>query len=186
MRQARWVALALFLSASATITAAVGGDAVTLDGLTSAAPADWKETEPKSRMQVRVFTLPRAEGDQADAELIVYFFGTGSGGSVDENLRRWQGMVKPAEGKTAQEITKKEELTVGGTTKVTVLDLTGTYLSRTQPMNPNSPVKEMPGYRAVFVYFASPKGPYTMRLVGPEKTIAKHLPGFMAWLKNFK
>lgn len=166
--------------------ASADGTEVTLDGLTSVTPADWKEGEPKSRMQVRVFTLPRVEGDAGDAELIIYFFGTGSGGSLEENIRRWQGMVKPEGGKTLADISKREELTVGGNTKVTVLDLTGTYLSRTQPMNPNSPVKELPGYRVVFVYFASPKGPYTMRLTGPEKTVAKHLPGFLAWLKNFK
>jgi hypothetical protein len=184
----RWIHLGaagwlwLILSCSAT----AGGTEVTLDGLTSVTPADWKEGEPKSRMQVRVFTLPRVEGDSADAELIIYFFGTGSGGSLEENIRRWQGMVRPEAGKTLADISKREELTVGENTKVTVLDLTGTYLSRTQPMNPNSPVKELPGHRVVFVYFASPKGPYTMRLTGPEKTVAKHLPGFLAWLKNFK
>jgi hypothetical protein len=36
------------------------------------------------------------------------------------------------------------------------------------------------------VIFASPKGPYYMRLVGPEKTVAQHESAFAAWLRAFR
>ncbi len=171
------------------LVAALGGAAddkgtvVTIDGLSSKTPADWKEEKPTSNLRYKQFTLPRAEGDKADAELIIFFFGEGSGGGVEENIKRWKGMFQPPEGKKIDDIFKHEELKVGNV-KVNYADVSGTYLFKERPMDTKT--EPRPGHRMVAVIFASPKGPYFIRLIGPEKTVTQHKKGFDEWLKNFK
>jgi hypothetical protein len=41
--------------------------------LTFTTPAGWQQGKPSSSMRVAELTLPRASGDPADAQLIVYF-----------------------------------------------------------------------------------------------------------------
>ncbi len=181
MASVAWLALGLTLPLAADDK----GTLVGFDGLSSRTPADWKEEKPGSRMQFKVFSLPKAEGDSEDAVLTIFFFGPGGGGGVKDNLARWKGMFAPPEGKTIDEASKVKEFKAGQV-PVTLLDVSGTYKSRLQPFNPDSPVKEFAGYRMLAVVFESENGPYFMRLVGPAKTVAKHQESFETWLKNFK
>jgi hypothetical protein len=132
-------------------------------------------------MQFAVFTLPKAEGDKEDASLTIYFFGAGGGGGVDANVKRWQGMFKAPAGENS-----KTEKTKVGDVPVTALDISGTYLFKAQPFNPQAKTEEKPDFRMVGVVFESKNGPYFMRLVGPTKTVEKHKKEFDEWLKNFK
>lgn len=177
--------LTVLLGFFANVALAQDGAPVDLGGLTSKAPAAWKETQPASSMQYKVFTLPKANGDDRDAQLTIYYFGAGGAGGVQANLTRWKGMFQPPAGKTIDDVAKVDEMTVSAA-KVTYLDVSGTYLHRTQPNNPSSPTEQRTGHRMLAVAFESPKGPYYLRLVGPEKTVAQHKQGFDAWLKNFK
>src|SRR4051812_45472638 len=54
-------------------------------------PAAWVTEPTTSNMRVAQYRLPRAEGDTADASLILYYFGQGQGGSAQANLDRWIG-----------------------------------------------------------------------------------------------
>jgi len=159
------------------------GALVSLDGLSSRAPADWKEVEGARQFRYKEFSLPRQGDDKADAELIIFYFGEGGGGGVDANIARWKGMFEPPAGKTVDDIAKKEELKIGNV-KATYLDLTGTYLFKPFPMAPRA--EPRPNHRMIGVIFESPKGPYFFRLVGPEKTVTYHKKAFDEWLKNFK
>ncbi len=154
------------------------GTLVTIDGLSSRTPADWKEGEASSQFRFKQFTLPKAGDDKADAELIIFFFGPGGGGGVDANVKRWQGMFENAK-------SDKQELKIGEV-KATYVDLAGTYLLKKRPADPNERPTPMAGYRMLAVVFESPKGPYFFRLVGPEKTVTHHKKGFDEWLKSFK
>src|SRR5262245_33957359 len=96
----------------ATLLAAAGTP-VTLGGLTSNAPAAWKEG-PAGGMRFKQFTIPRATGDKDDAELVIFFFGPGQGGGADPNITRWKGMFVPPEGKKIDDVAKVETTTIGG------------------------------------------------------------------------
>lgn len=182
----RIVALSiLFAFAPFAAAAQDKGVSVGLDGLSSAAPAAWKEKKPANNMQFKVFALPKAEGDADDATLTIFFFGPGGGGGVKENLARWKKMMKAPDGKSMDEAAKVDEFEVAKV-KVTRVDMTGSYLHKAQPFNPDSPVEERKDQRFIGVVFESPNGPYFMRLVGPAKTVEKHAKGFEEWLKNFK
>jgi hypothetical protein len=157
---------------------------VTLDGLKSKAPADWVKEQPSSQMRVGQFKLPGANGKDP-AELSIYFFGEGQGGSADANVKRWRDMFTTAEGKKSDDL-GKVDITKIGDVKVTYLDVQGTYLSRVPPLAPNAKIVAKPDHRMLGVIFESKNGPYFIRVVGPSATVEKHKKGFDEWLKSFK
>jgi len=169
------------VAVAATVARADEGTVVTLAGMKSTTPADWKPETPSIAMRMAQFKLPAAEGDKDGAELAV--FKMTASGSVDQNLDRQRGKFLPAPGKDKVE-EKKDTLKVG-TAEATYLDLTGTFKKKENPMAEKfTPV---PGQRQLYVLFDSKEGDsYYLVLLGPEKTVAKHKKAFEEWLKNFK
>src|SRR5215470_17675581 len=96
------------------------------------APAAWVLEQSTSSMRVAQYKLPRAEGDSDDAQLVLYYFGKGQGGSAEANLERWMGQMQQPDGKPSKEKAQTESLTVNGL-KVSLLDLTGTYTAEMAP-----------------------------------------------------
>lgn len=161
------------------------GKEIEIDGLKSKTPASWKAEETTIQNRVYQFLIPKAEGDTQDAQLMVFFFGAGSGGSVDANITRWKGMIVPADGVKPEDAFKTSEFKVGDV-KVTMLEANGTYKFKKRPFDPNEEGELRPDYRLVGVIFESKNGPYFMRAVGPKKTMEANRKGFEEWLKNFK
>jgi hypothetical protein len=164
------------------LTLLAAGTPVTIDGFTSTAPASWKEQPPKP-MRMKTFTIPRAGGDQHDAEVVIFFFGPGQGGDAQANITRWKGMFVPPEGKKIDDTSKVETIKVNGV-EVTLLDVRGSYKWKPSMMSPEEEVR--PNHRMLSAIFASPGGPYFIRFVGPEKTIEKNKKDFDKWLRGFK
>ena len=151
-------------------------------GLTFITPDGWKSTPPASSMRVAEFTLPHAAGDGEDAQLIVYYFG-GSGGSVDANIERWIAQMEQADGKPSSAVAKKESRTVNGLT-VSLVDVTGTY---TAEMSPGSTAHHnKPHFRMRAGVVDTPRGPYFVKLTGPEQTIAKWEAAFNQFVGSLK
>jgi hypothetical protein len=160
------------------------GTRVELDGLKSTTPASWKKPEkPSSKLRAHEFFIPKADGDKEDAELAIFFFGAGSGGSVEENLKRWKGMMAPPMGKTIDDVSKVDKFKVGKV-DITYLDISGTYLFK--PFGPNTKVTPKENYRFIGAIFDSENGPYFIRLTGPARTMEQNKKAFDDWLKGFK
>ena len=70
------------------------GDVVELDGLKSKAPADWKLRAASRKLHKGQFRLPKADGDPADAEIAMFYFDKGGGGSVPDNLKREREVLR--------------------------------------------------------------------------------------------
>jgi hypothetical protein len=102
------------------------GAVVEINGLKSATPADWKQEEVSSQFRVYHFRIPHVADDKTDAELIIFFFGTGGGGPADANVKRWKGFFIPPEGKKIDDVAKVESFKVGDV-NVTYLEVEGTY-----------------------------------------------------------
>jgi hypothetical protein len=158
------------------------GTPVTIDGFTSTTPASWKELPP-TPMRFKQFTIPRADGDKFDAEVVVFYFGPGQGGGADANITRWKGMFVPPEGKKIDDVAKVDTIKVQGF-EVTILDVSGTYKYKPMPMAPSEELR--PDHRMLGVVFASPQGPYFMRFVGPARTVERNKKDFDRWLRGFK
>ena len=63
------------------------GTSVTLDVMTSKAPASWVKVDlPARSMRFVQFKVPKAKGDKEDADLAIF---KGLGGSVSDNVARW-------------------------------------------------------------------------------------------------
>ena len=150
--------------------------------LTFSAPAGWKATGPSSSMRVAQFVLPRAAGDSADAELVVYYFG-GSGGTVDANIERWLGQMQQPDGKPSSAVAKRGTRTINGL-KVTLVDVGGTYVAE---MTPGSAQRHnSPNFRLRAAVIETANGPYFIKLTGPAKTIAASEQSFEAFLSSLK
>lgn len=162
-----------------------GGTVVELDKLSSKAPASWKSKEATFKTRLHTFIPPRADGDDRDAEIQVIFFGKGSGGGLEENIKRWKGMFKAPEGKSIDDVAKTEKFKVGPA-EVTVLDVHGTYLDKFPPFAPNAKTILRENYRRINVYFDTDNGPFFIIFVGPAKTVGQNKKAFDEWLKNFK
>src|SRR5262245_51503289 len=158
------------------------GAAVDFDGLKSAAPASWKEEPPTNKLRYKQFRLTKVGGDKADAEVVIF---RGLGGSAKENITRWKGQFMPPGGKKIDDVAKVTEFKVSGA-EATYLDVSGTYLFKARPVDPNEIAEKRPGYRMLAVHFEGPKTVYHIRLVGPAKTVEHYKQGFEDWLKAFK
>jgi hypothetical protein len=161
------------------------GAIVSLDGLQSRTPSDWVEEEPSSRFRIKQFRLSAIGDDKDNAELVIFAFPSGGGGSVSDNIKRWKSQFVPPEGKKIDDVAKVDEFKVSGV-PVTYLDIQGTYLFRERPADPNSATTRRPNYRMLAVVFQGKKGPCFIRLVGPADTVAQYKKGFDEWLKAFK
>jgi hypothetical protein len=177
-----WSTAAILLGAF--LTQAAQATDVKFGDLTSAAPESWKSKPPSNKLRAYEFTLPGADGKE-DAELAIFFFGPGGGGDVKANIERWKTMFKPPAGKTADDISKVETLKLDKA-KLTYLDITGIYLAKFPPFDPNAKVTEKPDFRRLGVFFDCENGPYFITVTGPAATIERHKGEFDKWLKNFK
>jgi hypothetical protein len=161
------------------------GEVVELGNLKSAAPASWEKQKPTSNLRVYQFRIPKAGNDPKDAELTIFFFGEGSGGTVKANLDRWKSQFRAPEGKKIDDVTKVKEFKVGAV-PVTYLDISGTYLEKFPPFAPNAKITPREDYRMLGVIFANEGGPYYLRLIGPARTVTQQKDAFDKWLKSFK
>jgi hypothetical protein len=146
------------------------------------APDGWKAEQPTSSMRAAQFLLPRAEGDAEDASLVLYYF-QGGGGSVQDNLDRWAGQMQQADGSSSKEKSKTSRMKVAGM-NVTVMDVSGTYTAEMMPGSGDRHNK--PGYRMRAAVIETPRGPYFVKLTGPEKTISRWDQSFDSFINSFE
>jgi hypothetical protein len=156
--------------------------AVLAAGLTFTTPDGWRQSAGASSMRVAEFTLPRADGDAEDAQLIVYYFG-GQGGSVDANIQRWVGQMQQPDGRPSSAVARKQTRTVNGLT-VTLIDVDGTYVAELAPGAAARHNK--PHFRLRAGVVETPNGPYFIKLTGPEKTVTRWDKSYEQFVGSFQ
>ncbi len=146
-------------------------------------PAGWVSGQPSSKMRVAQFKLPKADGDNEDAELVLYYFGANQGGTAEANIDRWISMMQQADAGASKDKAKTETLTVNGL-KVTTVDVSGRY---TAEMAPGSgKFYDNANYRLRGAVVETPKGNYFLKLVGPAKTVGRWEQSFADYLKSLE
>ena len=151
-------------------------------GLTYAAPKDWKPVATSSSMRVAQFALPHAAGDSEDGELVLYYFG-GSGGSVEANIERWVGQMQQPDGKASSSVAKRETRTVNGL-KVTLVDVSGTYVAEMMPGSTQR--HNSPNFRLRAAVIETANGPYFIKLTGPAKTLTAADKAFDTFVSSIR
>jgi hypothetical protein len=151
-------------------------------GLIFTAPEGWKPAPPASSMRVAEFTLPRAQGDAEDAQLVVYYFG-GSGGSVDANINRWIAQMHQTDGRPSSAVAARESRTVNGLS-VSLVDVSGTYVAEMAPGSTEH--HNNPNFRLRAGVVETAKGPYFIKLTGPAKTVARWDAAFNQFIASLR
>lgn len=100
----------------------VEGQRISLLDYEAIVPASLQSRPATSSMRLAEFDVPRDDG--TSAEVIVYYFGQGQGGSADANIARWQTQFMTADGGHVT----PHVMTVDGTQfTTTVAEFEGSY-----------------------------------------------------------
>ena len=172
------LALVLAVLATASLIAAAPHAALKWD-----VPAGWVSKTPSSSMRLADFTLPKSGSDAEDATLTVYFFG-GQGGSVQANLDRWIGQMSQPDGRASKNVAKTSTLQSKSGLKITLVDVSGTYVAEVTPGSADRFNK--PGFRQLAAVVETPGGPHFIKLVGPAATVAKWEPSARSFLQGLR
>lgn len=134
-------------------------------------------------MRVAQYKLPKTSDDGEDASLILYYFGQGQGGGTAANIERWVNQMKQSDGVASKDKAKEAAFTVHGL-KITTVEISGTY---TAEMSPGSGTfYNNPNYSLRAAVIETPNGSYYMKLVGPEKTVAKWDDSVTEFIRSFE
>jgi hypothetical protein len=178
-RRAAW---GVGLAAVAFLTVAADEPMQTIDarGLTFEAPKSWKSSPPASQMRRAQLTVEPIEGDDYQAELIVFAF-PGGAGTVDANIKRWQNLFKDDEGHSPNIETKTVK---GKNVDVVRAETHGEYHPAQFPGQQPQPVRK--NARLLGAIVSGQDTGYYIRMVGPDKTMKKLTPEFDELLKTIK
>jgi len=139
----------------------------TVAGVTFNPPGAWKDLGASGMRQAQ-FRLDPVEGDTAEAEVNVFYFGPQSGGGVDANLRRWIDQMSLPDGSDPGTEAKRGTFTANGMPGHLV-SLNGSYKSGGgRPMGGDGEI--LPDYRLVGVVIEGPQGSVFFKLTGPQAT----------------
>ena len=135
-------------------------------------PGTWtKMSDSQVSAKRALFKVPKAGADTEDAELTVYFFGTGSQGDPDKIFKEWFDQFDGNAAATAE-----RKSFDGAAGKVDTIEVAGTYkVSLGPPVGPRkkSPmqmVKEKWRLYAAVVR-TKERGNWFFKLVGPDETV---------------
>ena len=149
--------------------------AASAGGIAWKVPARWT-AGAGSAMRVATYAVPAAKGAEK-GECAVFFFGSGQGGGVDDNVARWgkqfEGTPKP----------ERSIQTVAGL-HVTRAAVAGTYLAPGGPMMQSTGKKA--GYRLLGAIVEAPGGNVFFKLTGPAATVAAAQADFDALVASLR
>jgi len=158
-----------------------------LGGVSGTLPGAWASQPPIGQFRLAQYALPKATGDAADSLLIVFHFGKGGGGSVEDNVQRWLGMMAQPEGTDVRTVAKRATKERTGL-RITTLELPGTYQEKPFPFSQE--VKQRPNYRMLAAIVETTteagEGPFYLRIVGPTKSVEAAKPGWDALIDSLK
>lgn len=144
-------------------------------GLTAPKPATWQYRAPAgtSGMRVAEYGVPGIEGSD-QANIVVYQFP--GGGTFEQNIARWKGQFKSADGSPVE--AKTSELESDGM-RVAVAELSGSY----RGMNSAEFAVD---HILIAAMIETDGNPVFVQLVGPSKTIEANREAFMTMLRGIK
>jgi hypothetical protein len=172
------------LAGAAALAFVLGADEPTKNvdagGLNFKAPESWKSVPTNSPMRRAQLKVDPVAGDDYPALLVVYAF-PGGAGTVEANLKRWQGQFKDADGNPP----RIENKTVKGkNTEVTRVETAGHYKPGAIPGMPAEPERD--NARMLVAIVTTPRVGYYLKMVGPDKTMTSLKPAFDALIASLE
>lgn len=167
----------------ASTDVALNGKPLSVGGLVFVPPGSWSDLGGNA-MRACTYGVAGAEGESDSATVAVSFFGTGQGGPVDMNIKRWIGQMALPGGGDPASIAETSQMAVDGM-PVHYVSVVGTYnASMGGPMSGNTTPHE--NYRMIGYIVESPQGSVFFKLVGPIKTATAMGEALTAAIGNIK
>lgn len=116
-----------------------------------------------------------------DAELAVFHFGDGEGGTVEDNVGRWLDQLTQPDGRPTRDVAEIETRELEGLT-VTVVDATGSFSG----MRGTGAEDARAGFRILGAIVEAPAGLVFFKLLGPSAGVAAAEPAFEALLSSIR
>lgn len=135
-----------------------------LQGILAQMPTRYTPSDKQMPMRLGTWMIPAANGGET-GELVVYYFGAGQGGSVEDNVQRWLGQFRAPAG-VETPLVRYEGGPVGNLT-VTRATMEGTWSPPAMgPGAPAQPTREEYALDALIVE-GGPDGALFFRFTGP-------------------
>ena len=144
------------------------------------APATWTTRAPASSMRLAEFTTPGVAG-KAGAEVIVYFFGKGAGGSPDANLNRWKSQFSNPSGAP---VVERISVDSKGPFPLTIAEYEGTYARGIGAGS--EPEQARPEHMLVAVVTETPHGTIFFQLFGPIQSVEAQKAAYLQFVRGLK
>jgi hypothetical protein len=148
-------------------------------GLKAELPAGWVEQQTTSSMRVAQYLVP-ATNESGDAQFILFYFGRGQGGSVEDNIARWQSQFSSSDG--ALVMPTVEALEVNGM-PVTIAEFTGNYARSIGIGQAGEALLEQTLIAAIV---ETPRGNLYAQLHGPAATVSAQRDAYLAFVNSIQ
>jgi hypothetical protein len=157
-----------------------GGTAVTLLDYSASVPAGWEVRPPGNEMRLAEYTV-RAPGGADSAEVVVYYFGEGQGGSVQANIDRWSSQFSlPDGGPVTPTTTKLDDASF----PTTLVELEGNY-GRGMGMGPGRE-SATAGQALDAAVVETPKGNLYIQLFGDTASVRGGRTAFLEFVTSIR
>jgi hypothetical protein len=160
--------------------------AAEIDGTLTAAgikfdlPPGWVGQKPASRLRLAQYELP---GEVGPAELAVFCFGVGQGGSVQANIDRWLAQFKDPHHPGARPTGDVMAIEQDGL-KLSVVKAAGTYSAGSMgPMGSPEPPKPDYGLYGLIIE-GGQQGNVFVKITGPAGTIAAQTEAIASFARS--
>lgn len=151
-------------------------------GLGFTVPARWQNEPVENPSRAGQWRVTPSHGQEGESgEVVVFYFGSGIGGTTKENIEAWIGTMFNAEGHPAAAEVKHHE-TQG--LKISQVVIFGTYNQIVSI--PGIPPQSKPNYGLLGAVIESPQGNIYWRMTGPESLITASLPLFNKVIDSVK
>ena len=172
--------VALTAAGVATSVAGAQGGSLQVLGYVGTVPTDWLSRAPSSSMRLAEFVIPERSGAPG-SEIVVYFFGTGQGGSVDANVDRWRSQFSnPAGGAVFERITRDTTAAF----PITIAEWRGTYARGIGTGSSSGDAR--PDHTLVAAIAETPRGTLFFQLFGPSGAVAATQERYLQVVRSLK
>lgn len=151
---------------------------VTFLGYRTTVPRAWRARPAESRMRLAQYVVAGTDTTNG-AEVVVYFFGKGQGGSVEANLARWKAQFSEPDGSPVPERITRDS---SGSFPITFAEYRGTYARGIGAGA--APPDARPDQALIAGIAETPRGTLFIQLFGPAADVAVQRSAFLGFVRG--
>ena len=150
------------------------------DKLTFTAPGAWEKVQPRSRILEAELKVPATAEGEKDGRITIMR----AGGSIPENIARWEGQFTKADG-AIEAKTEKED--VAGK-QVHLVDITGTFEDSMGrgPFAGGKKVARENYHMSAAIIETGAVGNYFFKFIGPKSVVEPNVKAFKEMIRTMK